>query len=100
MNVDMKEMQDADQLVVRSEGNMVSDMNGERVMFNAGTGKYYNLGRIGGRIWDLIASPVGIHRLVDELTAEYEIEREVCEREVGVFLRQLYRESLIEVRSA
>ncbi|CAI6087137.1 lasso peptide biosynthesis PqqD family chaperone [Cohnella sp. JJ-181] len=98
MNASFTDHADTEQIVVRAAGNMVSDMNGEKVMFSTQSGKYYNLGRIGGRIWELIAEPVGIGQVVDALAAEYEVERATCEREVGAFLRHMYRESLIEVR--
>ncbi|MBB6635827.1 lasso peptide biosynthesis PqqD family chaperone [Cohnella thailandensis] len=91
---------DAGHSIVRKEGNLVSDMKGEKVMFSISSGKYYNLGLIGGRIWELLAVPVGIGGLVDELTAEFEVDRETCERQVGEFLRHLMQESLIEVRRA
>lgn len=94
----MKLAHDSEQTVVQTEGNIVSDMNGEKVMFSTRTGKYYNLGSVGGRIWELIAAPVGIDRLVDELTAEFEVERGECARKVGEFLRSLHAEALIEVR--
>ena len=69
-----------DALVVQSEGFLVSDMDGEKVMLSIENGKYYNLGRIGGRIWELISSPVTISNMVDQLVMEYEIEPELCER--------------------
>ncbi|MFC3801476.1 lasso peptide biosynthesis PqqD family chaperone [Cohnella sp. GCM10012308] len=96
----LKDTHDTEQIVVRAEGNMASDMNGEKVMFSTRTGKYYNLGAVGGRIWDLIEEPIDIGRLIDTLAAEYEVERATCEREAFAFLRQMYRESLIEVRSS
>ena len=67
-----------DALVVQSEGFLVSDMDGEKVMLSIENGKYYNLGRIGGRIWELISSPVTISNMVDQLVMEYEIEPELC----------------------
>jgi len=94
----MTDMRYAGQTIVQAEGNIVSDMNGEKVMFSLHTGKYYNLGRVGGRIWELIAAPIPVSRLVDELTKEYEVERPVCERQVSEFLQSLQREALIEVR--
>lgn len=100
MGIHLTDKQDAEQIVVRSEGNMVSDMNGEKVMFSTRSGKYYNLGSVGGRIWELIEAPVGIGSVVETLAKEYEVDFASCEREVGAFLRQLYRESLIEVRSS
>ena len=36
------------------KGNIVSDMGGEKVMLSVNKGKYYNLGEIGGDIWELI----------------------------------------------
>ena len=39
-----------DAVIVQSEGFLVSDMDGEKVMLSIDNGKYYNLGEIGGRI--------------------------------------------------
>lgn len=86
-----------DALVVQSEGFLVSDMDGEKVMLSIENGKYYNLGRIGGRIWELISSPVTISNMVDQLVLEYEIEPELCEQQVRLFLKQLATEGLVQV---
>ncbi len=86
-----------DALVVQSEGFLVSDMDGEKVMLSIENGKYYNLGRIGGRIWELISSPVTISNMVDQLVMEYEIEPELCEQQVQIFLKQLATEGLVQV---
>jgi hypothetical protein len=83
--------------IVQAEGYIVSDMNGEKVMMSVDTGKYYNLGRIGGRIWELVALPTTVDRLVDTLTSEYDVERPVCEEQVSGFLRNMQKEALIEV---
>lgn len=87
----------SDCVVVQKPGAIVSDMDGEKVMLSVENGKYYNLGRQGGRIWELIASPIAISDLVSALTEEYEIDRETCERDVLKFLASLHREKMIEV---
>lgn len=87
----------ANDLIVQSEGNLVSDMDGEKVMLSIENGKYYNLGQIGGRIWELIAEPVTIPSMVEQLVVEYEIEPEVCEQQVYTFLQQLASEGLVQV---
>lgn len=87
----------ANDLIVQSEGNLVSDMDGEKVMLSIENGKYYNLGQIGGRIWELIASPVTIASMVEQLVVEYEIEPDVCEQQVYTFLQQLVSEGLVQV---
>ncbi|MGM1050395.1 MAG: lasso peptide biosynthesis PqqD family chaperone [Bacillota bacterium] len=87
-----------DHLIVQSEGFLVSDMDGEKVMLSIENGKYYNLGLIGGRIWELASSPVTIAGMIEQLVTEYEIEPEVCEQQVQAFLKQLVAEGLVQVR--
>lgn len=84
--------------VVQAKGNLVSDMNGEKVMMSIGSGKYYNLGHIGGRIWELIETHISVEQLVVSLVAEYDIERALCEVQTMSFLEQMSREGLIEIR--
>ncbi|MEH7011458.1 lasso peptide biosynthesis PqqD family chaperone [Neobacillus niacini] len=84
--------------VVQGEGNIVSDMGGEKVMLSVKNGKYYNLGDIGGEIWELIKSPTSITKLVDMLTASYEVEESECQQQVLSFLEHLFNEGLIEKR--
>ncbi|MFC4810034.1 lasso peptide biosynthesis PqqD family chaperone [Paenibacillus sp. GCM10023250] len=87
-----------EQTVVQSAGSVVSDMSGEKVMFSVNSGKYYNLGAVGGRVWELMATPIPVKRLVDELVAEYDIDRAACEEQVTAFLKNLHEEALIEVQ--
>ncbi|WP_422659336.1 lasso peptide biosynthesis PqqD family chaperone [Paenibacillus sp. EC2-1] len=88
----------ADDLIVQSEGFLVSDMDGEKVMLSIENGKYYNLGLIGGRIWELASTPVTVTGIVEQLVTEYEIEPEVCEQQVQTFLKQLITEGLVQVK--
>lgn len=88
----------ADDLIIQSEGFLVSDMDGEKVMLSIENGKYYNLGLIGGRIWEMASSPVTIAGMVEQLVTEYEIEPEVCEQQVQTFLKQLIAEGLVQVK--
>ncbi|MEI5907728.1 lasso peptide biosynthesis PqqD family chaperone [Bacillus spongiae] len=79
------------------EGSIVSDMNGEKVMLSISNGKYYNLGDVGGRIWELIDNPLPISTLVTKLMAEYEISKQECEEQVLSFLELLRQEQLVIV---
>lgn len=80
---------------VHKEGNVVSDMDGEKVMLSVHNGKYYNLGEVGGLIWELLDEPKSIQELVDRLTEEYDVSREECESQVQSFLDLLTKEELI-----
>jgi hypothetical protein len=81
--------------VVQSEGNISSDMDGEKVMLSISQGKYYNLGKTGGIIWDSIREITLVSELIQSLMAEYAVEAAECEQEVLPFLELLLREGLI-----
>jgi acetylornithine/succinyldiaminopimelate/putrescine aminotransferase len=83
--------------IVQGEGNIVSDMDGEKVMLNIANGKYYNLGQIGGYIWELISAPISVEQLVTALMKEFDVEQEVCEEQTKVFLNHLLEEKIIHV---
>lgn len=85
-----------DRRMIRTTGNIISDMDGDTVMMNVGKGKYYNLGSVGGRIWNLLEHPCTVQQLVDSLTAEYEVTEETCRQQVIQFLSVLSDEGLIE----
>lgn len=87
-------------LITQGKGNIISDMGGEKVMLSVRNGKYYNLGEMGGVIWDLIEKPLSVTELVAVLRSKYEVEQSTCEEQVISFLELLLEEGLIEVREA
>ena len=84
--------------VSQVEGNIVSDMDGETVMLNVANGKYYNLGQIGGVIWELMRETIGINQIVSKLISDYEVERTECEEQVLSFLEALLDQGLITTK--
>lgn len=85
--------------IFQASGNLASDMDGDKVMMSIESGKYYNLGKVGGRIWELAASPATISQIVDVLVSEYDIERELCEQQVISFVEALYKENLVQLEA-
>lgn len=83
--------------IVQGRGNLVSDMDREKVMLSINNGKYYNLGEIGGRIWDLIELPTPVTSVVTTLISEYDVEQGECEGQVISFLDLLLGEGLINI---
>jgi hypothetical protein len=84
-------------MVRQGEGMIVSEMDGEKVMLSIENGKYYNLGDIGGRIWELIDEPITMHQIINILTSIYQVDRSECEAQVVSFLDHLLREGLIHM---
>jgi hypothetical protein len=85
------------QFVAQIKGNIVSDMGGEKVMLSVKNGKYYNLGGIGGDIWDLIGEKIQVNQIVTNLMSNYNVEQSVCEEQVISFLELLLGEGLVEL---
>jgi hypothetical protein len=83
--------------ITACEQNIVSDMGGEKVMLSVRNGNYYNLGQIGGHIWDAVAGGLPVARLIDRLCSEYDVTSSECEQQVMAFLEQLRKEGLIYV---
>ncbi|MFD0829872.1 lasso peptide biosynthesis PqqD family chaperone [Neobacillus sp. M.A.Huq-85] len=84
-------------IVVQGSGNIVSDMDGEKVMLSILNGKYYNLGEVGGRIWEQIEQPIAVNQLIDNLMSYYQVEKTDCENQVISFLEVLLNRNLIQV---
>jgi hypothetical protein len=87
------------QTVSQGLSNIISDMDGEKVMLSIENGKYYNLGEIGGEIWDLMQEPNVINRLVKDLQLIYDVDQLNCEEQVISFLSKLKNEGLLHIHS-
>ncbi|MFS0638325.1 lasso peptide biosynthesis PqqD family chaperone [Mesobacillus foraminis] len=86
-----------DSIISQVKGNIASDMDGETVIMSVKNSKYYNLGRMGGEIWNRIENPITLNQVVSELISEYEVEETVCKAQVLTFLELLYKEGLIQI---
>ncbi|RQW10685.1 lasso peptide biosynthesis PqqD family chaperone [Paenibacillus rhizophilus] len=89
-----------DTVLVQCEGNIVSDMDGEKVMLSVQKGKYFNLGQVGGDIWSAISTPRSVKEIIESLQQIYEIDADICEQDVIPFLQHLLKEDLIRVADA
>ena len=60
-------------------------------------GNYYGMDKILSRIWALIEKPVAVSALRDQLMNEYDVEQEVCEKDVLNVLNDLAKENLLKL---
>lgn len=83
-------------IISQKEGNIVSDMDGEKVMLSIDNGKYYNLGTVGSEIWELIEKPISVSVLLSTLMDRFEVTKTECETQVISFLSDLLKNDLIQ----
>lgn len=84
-------------ILKRKSGLMTANMNGSAVMMDISTGKYFNLGQTGGRIWELLEQPVSLENLIRALTAEYDVSYDRCRADTLPFLQQLVDRGLLSL---
>jgi hypothetical protein len=87
--------------VVAASDQVSSELQeGDTAILNIADGVYYGLNSVGSRIWGLIQSPKSVMELRDTLMAEYEVDAEVCTRELIALLETLSSKKLIVVHAA
>jgi hypothetical protein len=88
-----------DSIVQVSPDQVSCDLGGEAAMLNLNSGVYYGLDPIGARIWTLLSEPRTVASVRDVILEEYEVEPEVCERDLLAVLGRLSEEGLIEIKN-
>ena len=76
-----------------------SEMDGEVVMMDIESGKYYGMNKMGSEIWKLIETPTTITAVCDTLQQTFDVNRPDCEREVLQFLAHMKKEELVSVKN-
>lgn len=71
-------------------------LDGAAVLVLPGEHLYFAVNRIGGRIWELLATPQSLDEIVAALAAQFDVAEEQCRREADEFLRQLAGKKLVE----
>jgi hypothetical protein len=86
-----------DMRVRRIDDVLDTDIDGQTVMMDIEQGRYFGLNETGTRIWALLAEPVVIGDLCDQLTDKFDVPREQCERQVIDYLGSLLARGLLRV---
>ena len=85
--------------VIVADSKQVScEVDGETVILHLKDGIYYGLNAVGTHIWSLIQQPRSVETILEVLSSEYEVEPEVCRRDLLALLEELASHGLVEVR--
>ena len=83
--------------VVRAEKLLAANLDEETILMSIEKGAYYGMEQTARRIWELVETPRTVADLCRQLAEEYDVEPEVCRRDVLAFLEELRSEGLIVV---
>ncbi len=75
-------------------------MDDQIVVADMRSGRYFGLDGVGARVWELLGQRATRGAIVDRLLAEYDVSRDVLERDVSALLEDLADRRLIERTSS
>ncbi|MBR6308501.1 MAG: PqqD family protein [Lachnospiraceae bacterium] len=67
----------------------VTELDGEKVMVDFETGKYFIIKGCGNDIWDMLGNEISPNEIIDKLLSEYDVSREECTQSVMDFLGKM-----------
>ena len=87
-----------DSIIVASQDQVSGELtDGETVVLNLKDGVYYGLDSVGSEILKLIQEPKTVQAVRDILLQHYDVEPEVCERDLVALLTEMADKDLIRV---
>lgn len=84
-------------VILASEDLTLADLEGEAVILDGSTGRYYGLNTVASRILELVQQPKAVREIVSTLHQEYEVDRERLEKDVLRFLKEMVDAQLVQV---
>jgi len=89
-----------DDMVHRRSQLIEAEVDGELVALHVDSGTCYGFNGTATRVWGLIAEPKSLADLRATLLAEYDVNPELCDRQLRELLDELHRDGLIEIKPA
>jgi hypothetical protein len=74
------------------------ELQGEAVLLDLKSQRYFGLDETGTRIWQLIQEHGEVREVVRRMLEEFDVEREVLEGDVERFLEELAQARLVSVK--
>ena len=79
------------------DGVLFRDLNGESIILNLESETYFGLDEVGTRMWQVLTTQPTIEAALNDLCAEFDVDREQLRRDLEELLDQLVAQRLIEV---
>ncbi|MCG8609856.1 MAG: PqqD family peptide modification chaperone [Pseudomonadales bacterium] len=83
--------------VKQKEGHAACELDGEVVLLNLDSGRYFQLKETGKAIWEMISIPKRVQDLCVDLTKRFDVSESNCQAQTLVFLKALHEQNFIDV---
>lgn len=88
-----------DERMVAAEGVVSRVLDGEAVLLDLASGKYFGLNEVGSRLWEHVQEEIAFSELLRKLHTEYEVDIADLRRDVEELLGELESKGLITLTS-
>jgi hypothetical protein len=83
--------------IVAAKEQVSCSLAEEAVVLDLKAGVYYGLNEVGARVWSLIQSPKSVSEIREAILQEFDVDPNLCERDLLALLRDLAGKDLIRV---
>ena len=91
---------DANLRFAHAKEQLSCELGGEIALLNLGSKLYFGLTDVAAAIWREFGTPKSLEAIIAAVAAEYDVEVELCRKDVLVFLADMRERGLLEVKEA
>lgn len=79
---------------------LVQELEGEAVLLNLESERYYGFDKVGTRMWQLLAENGDVNAVFEQLLSEYAVEADVLRRDMSEWIAKLSQAGLLRVQDS
>jgi hypothetical protein len=79
---------------------LVQELQGESVLLNLKSGRYFGLDEVGTRMWAAVTAADSLRAACETLLHEYDVDAERLQRDLQGLVEKLVEHGLVEVQGA
>jgi len=87
-------------VVVASKDQFSCPLGDDAVILDLKAGLYFSLDNVGALVWQLVQQPKSVRELREAILETFDVEPQVCERDLLALLHDLAGRNLVEIRDA
>ena len=87
-------------VIERNDALLFTEIDDTVVMMDADKGQYCEFDAVGARVWALIETGRPVAEVCDALMTEYDVEPDVCRRDVLAFIKETAGLDIVRTRPA
>ena len=87
-------------VVVVSKDRFSCPLGDDTVILDLKAGLYFSLDSVGALVWQLVQKPKSVRELREAILETFDVEPQVCERDLLALLHDLAGRNLVEIRDA